>query len=293
MTTPREQEIERIEALIAAEEGVEVEKEEEEVEEEEQEEEVVEQQKEEVEKPTEEPAKEVKLEVKTTEAPAESTAWYKLREETRKREALERENEELKRPKIAKEEDVAGFLEAEIGATKQELAELKAWRAEQERIRQDESDREGAFRELQGYETEAAQAFPDFNEAANYAKSMIAASIKLLNQAISPQDLAQQTLHKYAQQAAVALNNKKHPGQAIYETAAQWGYKKAEAEKPKIELKSPSLAKLAENKKKSSGMNGSGGGGKNDVGSAELLQMTNAERMKLTPADWDRLEQEA
>jgi hypothetical protein len=298
MATAREEEIARIDALLAEENGEEVTAPEiEEVEEEEIEEADAPEAKADPEpEPKPEPAAKiepVKLEVA---APvAESTAWYKLREETRKREAIEAELAELKRPKIAKDEDFEGFLESEIGATKQELAELKAWKEEQEAKKRDEADRDSAFRELNGYEQEAAAAFPDFNEAANYAKSMIAASIKLLNPMISAQELAEQTLNKYAQQAALALNAKKHPGQAIYEAAAQWGYKKAEPEKPKIVIDNSKtqLATLAANKKKSTGMSGSGGSGKSEIGNDELMKMSNAERMRLRPEDWARLEQEA
>lgn len=240
--------------------------------------------------PTAEP---VKLDLSTPALP-ESSAWYKVREETKRREAAEAELAELKRPKIAKEENYEGYIESEIGATKQELAELKAWKQEQEKKRQDDEDRDGAFRELHGYEQEAAAAFPDFNEAANYAKSMIAASIKLLDPSISQQELAKQTLNKYAQQAAIALNNKKHPGQAIYENATSWGYKKAAAEKPKIVIEEKTqLATLAVNKKKSTGMSGGGGSGKSEIGNDELMKMSNAERMRLKPEDWARLEQEA
>lgn len=234
-----------------------------------------------------------KTELKLNTDIPESKAWYIAREETRKREALEKELAELKKPKApSEEEDYEGHIKAEIGATKAELAELKAWKQDQEKSRKLEEDREGAFRELHGYEAEAAQAFPDFNEAANYAKSMIAASIKLLEPDISAQDLAQQTLYKYAAHAASALNNKKHPGQAIYEAAAQWGYKKAEAEKPKIVIDNK-LSKLGENKKKSSGMSSGGSSGKADIGSEELFKMSNAERMRLKPEDWARLEAEA
>lgn len=289
MTTAREEEIAKLDALIAEENGEEIAALEPEIEDEEESEEAT---------TTPEPIKPtapepVKLEV-SAPAQAESTAWYKLREESRKREALEAELAELKRPKIAKDENYEGYIESEIGATKQELAELKAWKQEQDAKKRDEEDRDGAFRELHGYEQEAAQAFPDFNEAAKYAKSMIAASIKLLNPTISQQDLAEQTLNKYAQHAALALNAKKHPGQAIYESAAEWGYKKADAEKPKIVIpdKTP-LATLAVNKKKSTGMSGSGGSGKNEIGNEELMKMSNAERMRLKPEDWARLEQEA
>lgn len=294
MATAREEEIARIDALLAEENGEEIaapEPEEEDELEEETEEEA----------PAPEPAPEpaaapepVKLEVATPAPVNESAVYYKLREEARKREALEAELAELKRPKIAKDENYEGYIESEIGATKQELAELKAWKEAQEAKRLDEENRNGAFRELHGYEQEAAQAFPDFNEAANYAKSMIAASIKLLNPTISQAELAEQTLNKYAQQAAMALNAKKHPGQAIYEAAAAWGYKKAEPEKPKIVLpEKTQLATLAVNKKKSTGMSGGGGSGKSEIGNDELMKMSNAERMRLKPEDWARLEQEA
>lgn len=305
MPTAREEEIAKLDALIAEEEGEEItvpdpkiEKDEEDEDSEKKDDAPLVEDKQvgggdtnTAETATETKAEPLKLEVTP---PSESTAWYKLREETRKREAIEAELAELKRPKIAKDENYEGYIESEIGATKQELAELKAWRQEQEEKRRAEEDRDGAFRELSGYEQEAAQAFPDFKEAANYAKSMIAASIKLLNPMISQQELAEQTLNKYAQQAAIALNNKKHPGQAIYENAAAWGYKKAEEEKPKIVLdeKTP-LATLAINKKKSTGMNGSGGSGKTEIGNEELMKMSNAERMKLKPEDWARLEAEA
>lgn len=238
---------------------------------------------------------EVKLEIKDL---PDSTLGYKLREEARKREAAERELAELKKPKISKEENYEGYVDNEISATKQELAELKAWKQEQEQQRNMEAQREGAFRELRGYETEASEAFPDFQDASNYAKSMIAASIKLLEPGLSQDELAQRTIYKYAEHAALALNSKKHPGQAIYEMAHQWGYKKQEAapeqdvtrtnERPKI----VPMSKLAENKKKSSGMSGTGGNGKAFVNMDAVSSMTNAERMKLTESDWARLEAE-
>lgn len=242
----------------------------------------------------EEPKPEIKLEI-NTDLPA-ATLGYKLREEARKREALEQQLAELKKaPRIAKEEDLGGYLEGEIGTTKQEIAELRAWKEEQQAEKLQNEQREGAFRELRGYEVEAEQAFPDFGPAANYAKSMIAASIKLLEPNISPEDLAERTVYKYAEHAALALNSKKHPGQAIYEMAHQWGYKKAE-DRPQItevlkQDNKPSIAKIGENKKKSAGMAG-GGNGKAFVNMDAVSSMTNAERMKLTESDWARLEAE-
>lgn len=252
------------------------------------------------EEPKDEPKEEVKSEVKleiNTDLPA-ATLGYKLREADREKQALKKELEDLKKPKVAKEENYEGYIEGEIGVTKQEIAELKQWKKEQEQAKQEEQEREGAFRELRTYESEAANAFPDFPDASNYAKSMIAASIKLLEPTIQPEELAQKTLYKYAEHAALALNSKKHPGQAIYEMAHTWGYKKkeAESERPQIEVKQDNkatLATLEKNKKKSTGMSNNGGNGKAFMTNDELTKMTNAERMKLTPSDWERLEQES
>jgi hypothetical protein len=234
----------------------------------------------------------VKLEIKT-DLP-DSTLGYKLREQARKNEELERKLAELTTPKVSKEDNYEGYIEAELGMTKKELAELKTWKDQEESRKQSEAEREGAFRELRGYEAEAKEAFEDFDPASNYVKSMLAASIKLLEPSLTQEELAQKTLYKYAEQAAIALNAKKHPGQAVYEMAHQLGYKKAE-DRPKIEVKQDNkipLAKLAENKKKSAGMGGTGGNGTAFPNMDAVSSMTNAERMKLTESDWARLEAE-
>ncbi len=250
---------------------------------------------EEVEKPVEEKEEKsaVKLEIKDQ---PEGAGWYKAREEARKREEVERELAELKKPKIAKEENYEGYIESEIGATKAELQELKAWKQQQDQERQDKEMRDSAFRELGGYETEAAQAFDDYNAASGYAKQMIAVSLKVANPDLTQQELAEKTANKYAEYAARALNAKKHPGQAIYEMAHEWGYKKAEEKPQIIETKQdnrPTITKIGENKKKSSGMSSAGGNGKAFMTNDALMSMTNAERMKLTPSDWARLEAES
>jgi hypothetical protein len=292
MTNPREAAIAELDKQLE-ELGIEGEKEEKEEEiEAEEEQEEVEPAAPEEEKPIEEPKP---IELKAPAVIPDSTLGYKLREEARKREALEKELAEIKKPKIpTKEEDYEAHIEAELGMTKAELAELKAWKEKQEAERQDNEMRNGAFEELQNYENEAAQAFPDYNDASTHVKKMIATSIKVLNPTISGKELAEQTINKYAQYAALALNESKHPGQAIYEMAAQMGYSKQEpvaAERPKITAR-PSLATIAENKKKSTGMHG-GSGGKMGISNAEFVNMTNAERMKLSESDWARLEAES
>lgn len=293
MTNPREAAIAELDEQLK-ELGIEGEKEiEKEVEVEEEEQEEAAPDASEEEKKQEEPKP---VELKAPVIP-DSTLGYKLREEARKREAVERELAELKKPKIpAKEDDYEAHIEAELGMTKAEIADLKEWKEKQEAERRDNEVRKGAFEELHGYESEASQAFPDYNDASTHVKSMIATSIKVLNPSISNKELAEQTINKYAQYAALALNEGKHPGQAIYEMAGQMGYaKKSESpmvstERPKITK--PALATIAENKKKSTGMHG-GTGGKMGVSNSDLASMTNAERMKLSESDWARLEAES
>lgn len=245
-------------------------------------------------KPEEEVKEKPEIKLQVNDLP-EGAGWYKAREEARKREELERQIEELKRPKVAKEENFEGFIESELGATKQDLADLKAWREQQDQAKQEEAAREAAFGELRSYENEAAGAFGDFTQASNYAKTTIATAIKINNPGISNEELAKRTVDKYAQYAAIALNQKKHPGQAIYEMAQEWGYKKAE-EKPQItEVKDtrPTISRIGQNKQKSSGMSNSGGSGKAFMTNDALMSMTNQERMKLTESDWARLEAES
>lgn len=268
---------------------------EEKIEEAEEEEEIEEVEVEEVkEEPKEEPKEKppVKLEIKT-DLP-DGTLAYKLREEARRREAAERELEELKKPKVDKESNYEGYIEQEIGMTKAEVQELKAWKEDQERKRQEQEAREGAFTELRAYEEEAAQAFPDYVDASNFAKMEIAKSIKRLEPNITQQAWAEKTILKYAQYAGIALSEKKHPGQAIYEMAKEWGYKQEE-ERPQITEKPEnkiSIPKLAENKKKSAGMSRTGGSGSAFPTMEAVASMSNAERMKLSESDWARLEAE-
>jgi len=241
---------------------------------------------------TEAPAK---VELAAPSAAPTPQDWYKLREETRKREALEAQLEELKKAPASTapdpEEDPVGRVQHDLGATRAELQELKQWKENQEAERQRIAVVEAAFEELSGYEKEAAQALPDYTDAANYAKSLIAASIKLLEPDIAPRELAERTIHQYATVASRALRAGKHPGQAIYEFATGAGYKKADATSVATTEKArPKLTTVAANKAKSSGMGGAGGGAKPETGVSEFLKMSNAERMKLSESDWERLE---
>lgn len=241
-----------------------------------------------------------KLELPKPELP-ESAGWYKAREEARKREALEAEIAALKAGKApAKEENYEGYIEHELGATKAEIAELRAWKQQQDREREQKQIRDGAFRELSTYESQVRAVAPDFDAAASHLKALLATSIKVQNPSIAPEDLAEQTLNLYASHARDALLTGKHPGQALYEQAYEFGYKPSapEAEKPivvpPVNIRTnPSLAKLAENKKKSSGMGSSGGNGSAFPTNEAVINMTNAERLKLSESDWARLEQEA
>jgi hypothetical protein len=236
-----------------------------------------------------------KLELPKPEV-SESTAWYKAREAQRRAEDAEAKLAALTNPKPpAKEENYEGYIEHELGMTKQELADLKAWKQEQQQAQQQATIRNGAFRELSAYEAQVRAQAPDFDAAANHLKALLATSIKVQNPMIAPEDLAEQTLNLYAGRARDALLSGKHPGQALYEQAFELGYAPAEPEAPKPvapALKMPSLAKLAENKKKSSGMANSGGNGAAFPTNDAVLSMTNAERLKLTESDWARLEQE-
>lgn len=192
------------------------------------------------------------------------------------------------KPIPAKEENYEGHIEGRLETNEERLARLE--RAEEKRQNETREQQElnGAINELQGYEQQFAQQAPDYSAAADHVKRMIATSIKFLEPDIAPEALAKRTVRKYLEHAAIALRDGKHPGSAIYEIAQSTGYRKAEVkEEPK---ERNNFAKIAENKKKTSGMAGAGGSGGQPETTAEYAtKMPISEFSRLSPNELDRL----
>ncbi len=228
-------------------------------------------------------------------APEDKGAWakmsYEKREAEREAKRLREEIEALKAPKKvipAREENYEGHIEAKIETSEERIARLEA----AEKKRQDDAAEQdkytGALSELKSFETSYAAAAPDYNDASNHLKAMIATSIKLLDPAITPEELAKKTVKTYLTRAAVAMRDGINPAQALYNQALQVGYRKTVKEEAKEEEKN-NFAKVAENKKKSAGMIGTGGGSKPNTTAKAAATMSNGEFSRLDPVELERL----
>lgn len=234
---------------------------------------------------SEQPAEAPKPEA-VEEKPAESvkeeklddSAYAKMRRELaaerRKREEIERENVELKKPKDQEAEQESSPIAAEL---EQVIQESRKGRAENE------------FRR---YESEVTKAAPE-NAAimAEYTQA-IQGSIRLNNPRMSPYEIAELTKLSLFQKAGKYQNEGyANPVEEMLHEAKELGFtgksfaRKAESEAdPK-----PNMAKVAENRKRSAGMTGASGREDGLVSKKTAAEMSPAEWKAVDRAERQRL----
>lgn len=259
---------------------------------EEQEEEAAPEEPEAKEGPKEEPKPEVKAEVKEPEPDAGAYARMRWENAQLKRQLEEREAREAeaaKKPIPAKEENYEGHVEGRIETVEERLARLEKEDNDRKAAEKEQEEISGAIQELNMYGSEYAKTAPEYNEAANYLKGMIATGIKVSNPHLSPEELAKRTVKTFLGYAGAAVKNGKNPAQYLHTVAQEYGYKKAEAKEVKEEPKD-NFKKIAENKKKSSGMVGAGGaGGMPETTKQHAAKMPLAEFSRMNEAEMEKL----
>lgn len=232
--------------------------------------------------------------------------WAKLRWEAAeaKRKAAELERKLAERdakPAVTKEENYEAYIESEIGYTKEELREIKAKLERQEQEEKYKQTLNQATNEFIEYEKQFKVQntnVSDYEDATRHVVNTIARSIKVLNPSLDNDKVVETTRLELLKRASAALNAGKNPAAALYQQAyTDFGYNpksvsEATLVEEKQEKKAPTLAKVAENRKRSAGMAGGGSGGSGILTNDSLSTMTNAELLKLTPSDWERLERE-
>lgn len=250
------------------------------------------------EKPVEEekPAEEAP---KAPDAPEDNSAAARYRfeaaEAKRKLAEREAEIEALRNPKKtlpAKEENYEAHVEGRLETSEERLARLEAAEAERQKEQREQQTVVGALTELKQYESAYAQAAPDYQEASNHLKSMIATSIKLLEPNLSPEELAKRTIKTFLERAGTALNSGVNPAQSIYNQALQVGYRRQEKKEETASKERGNFEKVAENKKKSPGMIGTGSGSKPATTLEAMDKMSNRELeefSRLNPEETERL----
>lgn len=208
---------------------------------------------------------------------------WEAAEAKRKAKALEDEMERLKNPPKpipTKEENYEAHVDGRIETVEQRLQRLE--REDEQRKAEQEEKRKitGALQELQTYEAPYAQKTPDYTDAANLVKGVIAASIKTLDPDIEPEELAKRTVKKYLEKAGRAVVMGIDPAEALYKEALALGYKKAE---PPVSSEGKNFKKVQENSKKSGMAAAKGSGGTPETTEEMADKMSVAEFSRLSP----------
>jgi chromosome segregation ATPase len=148
-----------------------------------------------------------------------------------------------------------------------------------------------AEREFEALEAEFKAQAPDYADvAAQYSKAL-AQSIRTMNPRMPIEDVIKETKKTLLVRAGEYMNKGYNPIEEIYNEAKELGFKalpKEEA-KPLPEEIKPDFKKVAENRKKSTGMAATGGESVAQVTKSSAADMTVEEWAKLSPADKKRL----
>lgn len=245
------------------------------------------------EEPKEEPKKEPEP-VKVEEEKPDASVFYKLRQEAKKREELERELAELKQPKQAipsADDDIEGHLQGEIRELKETVGNLTGIVGMTLHEKKEEQELESAFSVLGQFEKRLESDKPDYQQARNHIARIYAEEYKLKNPNMSEKQLVQAVAGEIINVADYAAANGKDPASFIYERASLYGYRPEVKEaKQEPAKKQPDLSKIAANKEKSAGMaSGAGSGVAHGITFEALEGMSTEERMKLSDSDWARL----
>lgn len=199
----------------------------------------------------------------------EAAAEKRLAEaEKRRADQLQRELEEIRKVKDQPIE------EADLGISQEFKAVVEDHRANK------------AEREFAILENRVKQQYPEYGAiAAEYAAAMYQ-SIRVQNPRKSEYELNEMTKHAILLQAGqYACDGHENPVEEMFHVAREMGFTgksmQKQEEKPKEEKLQPDMRKVAENRKRSTGMTGSNG-------RAEGL-MTVAAATTLTTAEWGKL----
>lgn len=239
-----------------------------------------------------EPEPEVKIETKIEpDHTAIARANFEAREAKRKAAELEAQLEALRNPpkEIPKAEvDWEGNTSSRVETLEQELNRLKAERATERAEKEQNQILVQAKEEFNNYEEQFKPQAPDYEEARTYLLQSIASSIKILNPNVTTPELIKGVENALLMRGSNAVNRGINPAAAIYQEASQIGYKKKAVESTPVKS---NLDAVARNREKTAGMAATSSSGKSSLTMDEVANMTNAQRQKLTEADWAALKE--
>lgn len=239
-------------------------------------------------------------EKKPEEAPAEEE---KPKEEEKPEEEEKLDNNgyrRLRREKAAAEK-LASDRETEIAELRAKLAAPKDDEAEEaprissemeEIVRDHRMGR--AEREFQTLEAKFSANTPDYNAVSTEYALALAQSIRIQNPRMSNNQVAEETKKSLLMKASHFVNKGFDPIEELYNEAKDLGFtgKSSRREEPKEEEKEeikPDMRKVADNRKKSTGMTSSGGKSEGQITKQAAMDLTIAEWKKLPASEKRRL----
>lgn len=188
-------------------------------------------------------------------------------------------------PEPDKAEDPQAWNEWKIRKQGEELAEVRGYVQEDAAAKKQANTRNAAFQKINSYEQEVVKDNPDYPAAKQYYATMLATAIKMQHPSVTNEQLSVAVENSMLRRAGDFLQQDPYcnPVEKMLEESRSWGFKVQEQAEEK-EVK-PDLGKVAANKARNSGMAGAAGrGGSTEITPSSMMEMTNAEFAKLSPA---------
>jgi len=210
-------------------------------------------------------------------------ANYEARELKRRNQELQEELERLRnpQPQIPKrEEDWEGHIEAKAETLEQRLTRIEQKEKEEKLISAARSDMN------MKYENAFIAQTPDYEAAKLFIFEKIASQIYDANPKLNIDELRTATEKAFLIRSANLETAGLDPAYGMYEIAKRSGYspKQQEQEVKKVQ---PQLKVIAENKKRTAGTASGSGSSSGRYTASDILNMSNAQRAKLSQEDWD------
>jgi len=217
---------------------------------------------------------------KEPEEPLDNAGHARLRREAR---AAEKRAEELERQLQEERSKKSEPTETEEPvALPPELVSL---------VERDQIDR--AARDFQVLEEKFRAKNPEYDDIASQYTSALAYSLKIQNPRLSNTEIMERAKKEILMRAGSYLRDGFDPIEEMFHDAKEMGFKpRAKEEKPEAEVKEvkPDMKKVAENRAKSPGTAGTGGGADGQVTQKYAVEnFTLKDWEKLSPAEAERL----
>jgi hypothetical protein len=247
----------------------------------------------EIEEVEETPAAPIVPEVKPelVETPDHS-AFARLRHEAaqakRDKEEALAELERVKNPPVAipsAEDDVTAHVLGKLGVTEKDLKDIKDWKDKVENDSNKRAIMNGAVNEFQRYENDFKAKTTDYEDVAEHFRNKLSESIRMVNPHFTNEEVNNETVRQTLIRASIASQQGINPVEALYNQGKAAGYQPKQdndQEKSNLEI-------LANNKKKSTNMLGTGSSGKPDKTLQSVANAPLSETGRLSEAEFEKL----